>query len=75
MSKIRKFIRQHYLTVIAVILLIIAIYGTVNYYLKEMGLMSYHKMTDVRGVFFEISLFQGGVSYVFASTCNHVNRD
>lgn len=59
MSKIRKFIRQHYLTVIAVILLIIAIYGTVNYYLKEMGLISYHKMTDVRGLFFEISLFQG----------------
>lgn len=59
MNKIKKIVRQHYLTIIAIILVIIAIYGPISYYLKEINLISYQKTTDLRVVFFDMSLYQG----------------
>ena len=54
MNKIKKIVRQHYLTIIAIILVIIAIYGPISYYLKEINLISYQKTTDLRVVFFNM---------------------
>ena len=54
MRKVLKIIKTRWLSVIAILILLIAIVGTLNYYLKDTAMIIDHKMTDVRGVFFEM---------------------
>lgn len=58
MSKVLKIMRTRWLSVVALFILTIAIFGTLNYYLKDTAMIIGHKMTDVRGVFFEILIYQ-----------------
>lgn len=58
MRKVLKIIKTRWLSVIAFLILLIAILGTLNYYLKDTVMIIDHKMTDVRGVFFEMLMYQ-----------------
>lgn len=58
MRKVLKTVRTRWLSVVAIFILMIAIFATLNYYLKDTAMIMDHKMTDVRGVFFEMLSYQ-----------------
>lgn len=60
MKRVKRIIRERYLTIIAIVLLIISITGVVNNYLVDSANIIGHTMSDVRGVYFEMLSYQSG---------------
>ena len=65
MDKIVKKIKQKWLSIIAVVLLLIAIGSSVNYYLKEIATITGNPIVDFKTTFFEMLLFQHSFLFFF----------